>query len=54
MEISTSCSHCARPLHILVDEQLHWRVDERGSDPRLFVPNVDWQRFQGANIIGDY
>ena len=53
-EISTSCAHCGRALHITVDEQLRWRVAERGASPRLFVPRVDWKRFRGANIIGDY
>jgi hypothetical protein len=54
VEISTACAHCARPMHITVDERLRWRVRERGADPRLFVPAVDWRTFLGRNIIGDY
>jgi len=41
-------------MHILVDERMHWRVRERGADPRLFEPAVDWNSFRGRNIIGDY
>jgi hypothetical protein len=54
VEISTSCAHCGRALHILVDEQLRWRVRERDADPRLFLPQIDWEAFRGRNIVGDY
>jgi hypothetical protein len=54
VEISTSCAHCARPLHIVVDERLHWRVNDRGADPRLFIPDIDWETFRRPNIIADY
>ena len=54
VEISTSCDHCGRPMHILVDERLQWRAKERECDPHLFLPSIDWPRFRGANIITDY
>jgi hypothetical protein len=54
VEIATSCAHCARPLHIIVGDHLRWRVRERGADPVLFEPGVDWHSFRGSNIIGDY
>ncbi|SPE40335.1 hypothetical protein SBA3_3720005 [Candidatus Sulfopaludibacter sp. SbA3] len=54
VEIATSCAHCGRAMHLIVDEQLHWRVAERGADPHLFLPHIDWAAFQGRNIIGDY
>jgi hypothetical protein len=54
VEISTACAHCGQPMHILVDERLRWRVSERGADPRLFLPHIDWHSFRGRNIIGDY
>jgi hypothetical protein len=41
-------------MHILVDERFQWRVSERGADPRLFLPQIDWSSFRGRNIIGDY
>jgi len=41
-------------MHIVADQQMRWRVKERGADPQLFLPSVDWPRFRGANIIGDY
>jgi hypothetical protein len=54
VEIETSCAHCGRTMHILVDEQLHWRVREQQADPRVFLPKIDWATFRGRNIINDY
>jgi hypothetical protein len=54
VEIETSCAHCGRALHILVDERLRWRVREPKANPRVFLPHVDWATFRGANIINDY
>ena len=54
VEIETSCSHCGRALHIVVDEQLHWRVRESGANPRVFLPQIDWATFREPNIINDY
>ncbi len=54
VEIATSCAHCARPMHIEVDERFDWRVKEPGADPHLFLPHIDWKSFLGQNIIGDF
>ena len=54
VEIETSCAHCGRALHILVDEQLHWRVRDPKANPRVFLPHIDWPSFRGPNIINDY
>ena len=54
VEIATSCAHCGRGMHLVVDQRLQWRVKERGADPHLFVPYIDWATFQGRNIVGDY
>ncbi len=54
VEIETSCAHCGRALHILVDHQLRWRVREAQANPRVFLPKIDWATFRGTNIINDY
>ncbi|HWC96959.1 MAG TPA: hypothetical protein VG456_09425 [Candidatus Sulfopaludibacter sp.] len=54
MEIATSCAHCGRAMHIAVNERLEWRIRERGAEPHLYMPQIDWAAFQGRNIIGDY
>jgi len=54
VEIRTSCAHCSRAMHIVVDEQLHWKVRERGANPRVFLPKIDWPTFREPNIINAY
>ncbi len=54
VEIETSCAHCGRALHIVVDEQLRWRVRESKAKPRVFLPHIDWATFREPNIINDY
>ncbi len=54
VEIETSCAHCGRALHILVDHELRVRVRERQASPRVFLPKIDWATFRGANIVNDY
>jgi hypothetical protein len=54
VEIETSCAHCGRALHILVDDELRVRVRETQANPRVFLPKIDWATFRGANIINDY
>jgi len=41
-------------MHIEADDQLRWRVKERGADPHLFLPAIDWAQFRRPNIIDDY
>jgi hypothetical protein len=41
-------------MHLVVDERLQWRVKQRGADPHLFLPHIDWAAFREPNIIGDY
>jgi len=54
VEIATCCAHCGRALHIVVDQRLRWRVRERGADPRVFLPKIDWAAFREPNIINAY
>ena len=54
VEISTSCAQSGRALHIVVDHEMRWRVRERGANPRVFIPQIDWSAFRGANIIDAY
>lgn len=36
--ISTECGHCGEPLHLEIDHQLNYRVQEDGAKPLVFVP----------------
>ena len=54
MRIDSECHHCSRPLTLEVDEELGWEVGQRDVAPLLFEPDMDWEKFLGANIIHDY
>jgi len=54
VEVATSCAHCGRGMHIVVDNELRIRVRERGADPRVFLPHINWAAFRGKNIIDAY
>ena len=54
VEIATSCAHCGRALHILLDDQLRWQVRERDANPQVFLPHIDWATFREPNIINAY
>lgn len=54
MEISTRCAGSGRRLHILVNSELEWRVGERGAQPLIFEPEVEWSGFRAPNILHDY
>jgi len=41
-------------MRLVVDDRLRWKSLDRGSDPHLFLPHIDWATFQAPNIIGDY
>jgi len=54
VEIATCCAHCGRAMHLVVDENFRWRIRERGADPRLYLPHIDWAKFRGQNITHDF
>jgi len=37
-----------------VDERLGFRVLSPGASALIFEPDMDWNKFRGANIIQDY
>lgn len=52
--MDSECHHCSRPLAIEVDEHLHFQVLSHRASPLIFEPDIDWNKFRGANIIHDY
>jgi hypothetical protein len=52
--IETECVHCGQALHLTIDSDLQWSIQERDADPLVFEPDVDWAHFTGQNIIHDY
>lgn len=53
VQIRTECAHCARPLHLEVDSELHHRVAE-AADPLIFVPLVDFAKLKDLSIVDSF
>lgn len=49
--ITTQCAHCSRPLHVTIDSDLRYQVDELGAEPLVFQPLIDWTAFTEPTII---
>ena len=48
--VKTECAHCAQPLHIDIDSELNYRVEEEAADPRAFMPIVDFTKVTEPSI----
>jgi hypothetical protein len=54
VHINSECRHCSRRLVLEVDDELDWYAVSAGATPLLFMPDIKWKGFRGANIIHDY
>jgi len=54
VDIESACAHCGKALHISVDSELNFQVEDKDAEPLIFEPDVNWNTFKGANIINDY
>jgi hypothetical protein len=51
VSIETSCAQSAQPMHITIDSDLQFRVEEAGADPWVFLPMVNFAKLREPNII---
>jgi hypothetical protein len=49
--IQTECGHCHKPLHLEVDSDLNFRVQEPQAAPLVFVPRMNLQKLDDPSII---
>jgi hypothetical protein len=49
--VETTCAHCDQPLHLEIDRELNYRVEEEGAEPLVFVPTVNLDQLEDPNII---
>jgi hypothetical protein len=49
--IETECACCNKPIHIQIDSQLDFRVQEVDADPLIFVPVVNFNTLEDPSII---
>jgi len=50
VKVETSCAHCGREMHLTIDSDLRWSVEEDAS-PMLFRPDVDFRKLKDPSII---
>ena len=50
-EVKTECAHCGMPIHVNMDSDLNFVVEEEGADPLVFIPMVDFSRLKDPSII---
>ena len=49
--VDSTCACCGQPLHLEIDSELRYRVQEEDADPRVFVPLVDFEKLEDPSII---
>ena len=52
--IETVCAHSGRPTTIAIDSEMEFSVSDKGAEPLVFMPHVDWETFAEPNIIEAY
>jgi len=51
IHINTACGHCGAQLHLDVDSELNYCVQETQDSPLVFVPMVNLRKLEDASII---
>jgi hypothetical protein len=51
VSITTECGHCHKPLHLEVDSDLNFCVQEAQAVQLVFVPEVNFQKLTDPSII---
>jgi hypothetical protein len=49
--IETQCAQSAQPMHITIDSDLRYQVEEAGADPWVFLPIVNFAKLREPSII---
>ena len=39
---------------IIIDSEMEFSVSDKGAEPLVFMPQVDWETFAEPNIIDAY
>jgi len=49
--IETACAASGQPMRLVIDSELRCSASEAGTDPIVFVPEVDLHALQAPSII---
>lgn len=51
LSLETSCGHCGQPMRIDVSSELAITSHNEGSEPLIFIPDIDWDHFQDPTLV---
>jgi hypothetical protein len=54
VEIRSVCAQSRRPIELVVDSDLNYRIEKGSTDLLIFEPLVDWSTFPDPTIIDGY
>ncbi|HET6443417.1 MAG TPA: hypothetical protein VFI27_02465 [candidate division Zixibacteria bacterium] len=49
--VETSCVHCQQPMSFTLSSEMELTDRSPGSDPMVFMPDIDWDNFREPTII---
>jgi hypothetical protein len=51
MQVETECAHCGQEIHISINDELNFEVQEEEAQPLVFAPQVDFDKLEDPSII---
>jgi hypothetical protein len=51
VSVASECAHCAQPIHLEVDSELKYRIEEKEADLLVFVPTVNFGELTEPSIV---
>jgi hypothetical protein len=52
--VRTECAHCKRPMELTINSDLTYETGDSGSEPMVFIPDVDLLNLDDENIINAF
>jgi hypothetical protein len=49
--VQTSCAHCGKPMTFDLDSEMVFMNRSPGSEPVVFMPDVNWEEHKEPSII---
>jgi hypothetical protein len=51
VRVETECAHYSAPMEIEIDSNLHYKTNNKGCEPVIFVPAIDLFGLKDDSII---
>lgn len=54
VNIKTECQHCGKPIHLELNNNLEFNLEQENAAPMLVKPIVDFAKLKEPNIINAF